>query len=141
MTRGLPSSPRTTLLTGAASLIAPTYLLRSKEDTAIKKESYTYVIPENYTLSGVITVQRHRSMSVPKLYSSVNRPPLIPDLLKDRWTIIDVTQLDDDSGAGLHSSHAQGMHHQQVRCCLLPIQRNVIQKYYFKLLCAYISNT
>lgn len=28
MTRGLPSSPRTTLLTGAASLMAPTYLLR-----------------------------------------------------------------------------------------------------------------
>lgn len=31
MTRGLPPSPRTTLLTGAASLIAPTYLLRGKK--------------------------------------------------------------------------------------------------------------
>ena len=38
MTKGLPSSPRTTLLTGAASLISPTYLLKGKRKIKRKKK-------------------------------------------------------------------------------------------------------
>ena len=62
MTRGFPSSPRTTLLTGAASLIAPTYLLRLKKinkwkDIAVKEESYTWITPENYTSSALDTAR------------------------------------------------------------------------------------
>lgn len=41
---------------------------------------------------------------------------LVPDLLEFWMVVIDIHHLDDDSGAGLHSSHAQGTHHQKVRC-------------------------
>lgn len=122
MTRGLPSSPRTTLLTGAASLIAPTYLLRWKR-TWNRWAILTYLRP---------CKQAKENICVKAL---LFRPPLIPDLLEDRWAIIDIPHLDDDSGAGLHSGHAQGMHHQKVRRRLLQKQR--VQKMcYLKILCA-----
>lgn len=73
-------------------------------------------------LSGVIMAQQYRSVSMPKLYSSGSQPLLIPHLLKNWWAIIDIPHLDDDSGAGLHSSHTQGTHNQKVGRCLLSKQ-------------------
>lgn len=47
---------------------------------------------------------------------------LIPELLKDWWAVIDIPDLDDDSCAGLHAGHAQGMNYQEVGCRLLSKQ-------------------
>lgn len=52
---------------------------------------------------------------------------LIPDLLEYRWAVVHIYYLYDDGGAGFHSSHAQGTHHQKVRCCLLAKQRNPVK--------------
>lgn len=86
------------------------------------------VFCENHTVAwGSLTDHTHVSEKTKADSASSGNDPkntrklhsLIPDLLEDRWVIVDVPHLNDDCGGGVHPQHAQGVYYQEVGCRLL----------------------